>query len=328
MHAIKDAYDLRDYEEANQKLLTKWRTGDAWHRMKEQVINNLDAWKLDFNAKVPDKDPLLVENSLKELKERLSDGIPGWEHILDDKHLLKFLRYKDLNVPATFKMFDLIHKRRMAEPTRYFPEGKGPLHYKHVYELRCAEVLHHRNPRDGTAVVIIRVGDWKPETGVDYFTSQNAGIFLVEYVLDDERVQRDGVTLIIDFKGFRFSWVMQFFPPSYLPTIITTLQDTAPIRFIGIHILNQPVMYKILYGMAYPFISKENQQKIHFHGTNIVALQKYVDRSILPKDLLGPQEPDYMWLPEMVYKNHDFFVARSYLPKGKKTDGKEKSILH
>ncbi|XP_022664152.1 alpha-tocopherol transfer protein-like [Varroa destructor] len=226
--------------------------------MKEQVINNLDAWKLDFNAKVPDKDPLLVENSLKELKERLSDGIPGWEHILDDKHLLKFLRYKDLNVPATFKMFDLIHKRRMAEPTRYFPEGKGPLHYKHVYELRCAEVLHHRNPRDGTAVVIIRVGDWKPETGVDYFTSQNAGIFLVEYVLDDERVQRDGVTLIIDFKGFRFSWVMQFFPPSYLPTIITTLQDTAPIRFIGIHILNQPVMYKILYGMAYPFISKED----------------------------------------------------------------------
>lgn len=54
-------------------------------------------------------------------------------------------------------MFDLIHKRRMAEPTRYFPEGKGPLHYKHVYELRCAEVLHHRNPRDGTAVVIIRL---------------------------------------------------------------------------------------------------------------------------------------------------------------------------
>ncbi|OQR76182.1 alpha-tocopherol transfer protein-like [Tropilaelaps mercedesae] len=276
-------------------------------------INDLSQWKLDFTAKVPFKDPVRYENALNDLKKRLTKEIGGWEQVLDDKHLLKFLRYKDCDSVAAFKMLRAAQEFRLADPKRHFPEGKGPLDYAYVYNLRCVEVLRYRNPRDGSAVAILRLGDWRPETGVDFFEAQNAGVFLADCVLDDERVQRDGVTLIIDCQGVSMSMVMSFLPPSSIPSTICSIQDTCPIRFVGIHLLNQPLMYQVVYGLAWPFISKENQQKIHLHGSNIEALHKYVDPAILPRDLLGPHEPDCLWLPEIVYRMHNDFVRRSVL---------------
>lgn len=87
---------------------------------------------------------------------RLTSAVKGWKHVLDDRHLLKFLRYVKFDASGAFSMLRQIQTTRLADPSNYLPAGKGPLDYAHVYNLHCVEVLPYRNPQDGSAIVILR----------------------------------------------------------------------------------------------------------------------------------------------------------------------------
>lgn len=62
-----------------------------------------------------------------------------------------------------------------------------------------------------------RLNDWTPDSGVDFVKFLHAGLFAADCFLDDERIQRDGVTLVIDCEGMRLSWLFQLLPPSQIP---------------------------------------------------------------------------------------------------------------
>lgn len=86
---------------------------------------------------------------------RLSERCRGLGESLGDKSLMKFLRYKNYDSGAAFRMIEYIHAYRVNYPERWIERGKGPRDYDYVYDLRCVEVLRHRNPRDGSAVIVM-----------------------------------------------------------------------------------------------------------------------------------------------------------------------------
>lgn len=171
---------------------------------------------------------------------------------------MKFLRYKNYDSCGAFKMIKSIDDYRVAYPERWIPKGYGPRNYEYVFRLKSLEILHHRNPLDGTAVVIVRcvnlsysseinsdenmitsniiliinmiiihstvklfrVGDWSPKTGVDFTVVLNAAVFVVIGLLDDERIQRDGATLVLDCKGMGVPWLLRFISPIQIPVRI------------------------------------------------------------------------------------------------------------
>lgn len=90
------------------------------------------------------------------LNSRLAENHEGLAELLGDKNLLKFLRYKDYDGEAAFNMITMINDYRINYPERWIPEGKGPRDYAYVYNLRSIEILRHRNPIDGSAIVVLR----------------------------------------------------------------------------------------------------------------------------------------------------------------------------
>lgn len=62
----------------------------------------------------------------------------------------------------------------------------------------------------------------------------------------------------------------------------------------GIHIVNQPYVFNMVYQIFKPFMREKLKQRLHFHGTNFESLQKFV-----PKEALKPIFKGTMNMPEM-----------------------------
>lgn len=87
---------------------------------------------------------------------RVEEILEGSEGIVRDRELIKVLRYKKYNVERALRMVEMMCRNERDQNLAHMPYGKGPADFKHVYVLKSFELLRHRNPIDGSAVVIIR----------------------------------------------------------------------------------------------------------------------------------------------------------------------------
>lgn len=58
------------------------------------------------------------------------------------------------------------------------------------------------------------------------------------------------------------------------------LQDCAPIRIKGVHIINQPYVFNMVFALFKPFLREKLRSRIHFHGTNRQSLLAHVDPKV------------------------------------------------
>ena len=90
--------------------------------------------------------------------------------------------------------------------------------------------------------------------------------------------------------------------------IFTIFQDTFPMWFPQLHILNAPRFFQILYNMAKPFLHQRTRDTIIFHS-DYNSLYEYVDREILPKEYGGDIGPfDNTPSATAVYEMLEYFV--------------------
>ena len=85
------------------------------------------------------------------------------------------------------------------------------------------------------------------------------------------------------------------------------LQDTFPLWFHQIHIINAPRVFQMLYAMAKPFLHQRTTDAIIFHS-DYEALYLHVDKEILPKEYGGDAGPfDNKESSEAVYGMLEYF---------------------
>lgn len=158
------------------------------------------------------------ERALASFRKLLADELgrkPPIRIRKDDEYFLRYLRYSKFDVPRAVKCFINFYSLWGHYPDKIWPLNKAPSDWKFYWSKMLSGVLSRRN-FDGTTVMIYRKGLWKPGSDGLVCADALAALFwFLELLLDDPAVQVDGFTLIMDGRGF--SWT--FLPHLDLSTI-------------------------------------------------------------------------------------------------------------
>ncbi|CAG2056398.1 unnamed protein product [Timema podura] len=130
-----------------------------------------------------------------------------------------------------------------------------------------------------------------------------------------------GAVVVFDMDGLSLQQVWQFTPP-FAKRIVDWLQDSIPLRIKGIHIINQPYIFNMVFQLFKPFLREKLRSRIIFHGTDRDSLHNHLSPKCLPEcyggtleiaRITGPQ-----WLQLLILLDKEYEVINSYGYKNKK----------
>lgn len=113
-------------------------------------------------------------------------------------------------------------------------------------------------------------------------------VFLEAATLEPE-TQVHGAVVIFDMEGLSLQQTWQF-TPAFAKRIVDWLQDSVPLRIKGIHIVNQPKIFQIVFALFKPFLREKLRNRIIFHGTDMASLHKHMSPKCLPANYGGTSE--------------------------------------
>lgn len=113
-------------------------------------------------------------------------------------------------------------------------------------------------------------------------------LFLEAATLEPE-TQVHGAVVIFDMDGLSLQQTWQF-TPAFAKRIVDWLQDSVPMRIKGIHIVNQPKIFNIVFALFKPFLREKLRNRIYFHGTDLPALHKHIEPKYLPSAYGGTSQ--------------------------------------
>ena len=198
----------------------------------------------------------------------------------DDLFILRFLRARKFHQARALAMMTNYHEQYITWP-EVMEKVKNPLSIKHVYNAGCYVVLREK-AKDGSAVCIGRPG--KVENPV--FTEFIAGFVITfERLLEDERVQINGITIIEDMSFVGFELIKQIVP--VLKRSILLVEDIVPLRVKSVNFVKEPFLSGMIFGVVRSFLKEKVRNRFLLHGKNFTKLHELIDNSILPPDYGG-----------------------------------------
>jgi len=93
--------------------------------------------------------------------------------------------------------------------------------------------------------------------------------------------------------------------PLGLKKYLYYIQEAAPIRLVGIHIINAPPAMELLMNMIKPFMKKEMIDMIHFHSS-LKSASEYIPVDVLPNEVGGKAGSIYELAEIQVKKLEDY----------------------
>ncbi|KAF5273600.1 hypothetical protein FQR65_LT04599 [Abscondita terminalis] len=98
----------------------------------------------------------------------------------------------------------------------------------------------------------------------------------------------EGMLVITDCKNFTPMFLTKF-KISLLKAITQYVQEGAPVRFKGLHMVNCSLAMGMAYKIVKPFVNREAQERIHLHQDDD-QLQSFIPKKYLPKEYGGDLE--------------------------------------
>ncbi|CAL1273959.1 unnamed protein product [Larinioides sclopetarius] len=126
---------------------------------------------------------------------------------------------------------------------------------------------------------------WNPdEVTVTQGLCALSGLLLL--AVDDPAGQICGIRVLVDVRGFTMKQV-RCVTPRYITLLSKALRNCLPIRFKGIHIYNETVIFQYVWSVLKLFLSDKIRGRVHFHGDSQKNLHKYLPKEILSDDYGG-----------------------------------------
>ncbi|XP_006817785.1 alpha-tocopherol transfer protein-like [Saccoglossus kowalevskii] len=200
----------------------------------------------------------------------------------DDKFLLRFLRARKFNLDKAFKNLVRYYEIQIDYPEVF--SDLRPSSLKHVYDqhLSCVTPVKDTN---GAIVGINALGKWDPDR-CSYVDTVKAAVISSEYLLEDERIQINGVVTILDFADLATKH-SAYIMPSNAKMMMTILQSILPLRFKAMHYVNTPPLFETGYKIYQAFMSAKMRKRTHLHSDELGSLHEYVPSACLPCDYGG-----------------------------------------
>lgn len=265
----------------------------------------------------------VAERELRETPEIKAKAIQDLQRLLEEE--------KDLVVPIQNEDWLV----RFLRPCKFYPESAKelvkryyafkvkhkdmynnllPRNERNIFEANILTVLGSRDQL-GRRILVIELGKkWKhKEVSLDE-VFKGCVLFLETAMLESE-TQINGAVVIFDMDGLSLSQTWQFTPP-FAKRIVDWLQDSVPLRVKGIHIVNQPKIFNIVFALFKPFLREKLRSRIYFHGTDRDSLHQHLAPKCLPSEYAGILETERVtglqWYEILSKVNNEFEAINSY----------------
>ena len=193
----------------------------------------------------------------------------------DDAFILRFLRARKFHRGYALSILNNYHAQYCMWP-EVLEKMNNPQLVKYVFDAGGYITLKGK-AKDGSAICIGRPGRTENFDAVDFFAAM---LLTLEKLLDDEKVQIYGITVIEDVSnvGYKIAWKF----PSLSKQVMSLMQDVMPLRLRSINFVNEPYLFDCIAMIMKPFFKEKMRKRMHLHGKKFSKLHELIDPSILP----------------------------------------------
>ena len=199
----------------------------------------------------------------------------------DDAFILCFLRARKFDHDRALKILTNYHKQLQSWPEVY-EKIQNPFLIEHVFSAGCIVLLSGKAV-DGSAVLVGRPGKVENAVLIEFAA---AILLSIQHLLQDEKCQIYGISVIEDFSYIGFGLARQM-RPDLGKRLFGLLQDAMPIRLKSVNMVNQSTLFNIIYAVIRPFIKSKLKRRLKLHGNSFVSLHKIIHPSFLPSKYGG-----------------------------------------
>lgn len=258
---IENALELDNFLPEESEL------SDAWKKRAELELNE------DLNK---------LDDELNDLRNFLDNSEQFKNVPKDDKFLIKFLRAKSHDLLKAEEMISRYCTARSKFKANF--EKSLPSTCSGTFSHQIQTVLPHRDTK-ARRVFIFRVGMWDPAlvSKEDLFS---ANYLCLELMAREPKTQISGIIAVVDMSGLSWSHWMQM-SYDYIQSMVGMVQNSFPVRFKEIHIINESAIFQVAFSLVKPFLTEKMKQRLQFHGCSYDSLHSCVPASILPEELGG-----------------------------------------
>ncbi len=226
-------------------------------------------------------------SALQQLRKRVvTENLFHVDHIMEDKHLLRFLRARKFDVDLTMKMLssDLLWRREFENRLIKGNEAPAVVNF-------CNNGFLYRAgyDKDGRPVLVIKFALAFPREIKD---TNEIVLFWVAYVhlltVECEKCGCTDYTVIADLINFSPS---KNFSLAMVKILISILQNNYPERLAYCLVLNLPMAFRMGWNLIMPFLDERTKAKIHILGPNASLLKDYIPEKELETDYGGKHVP-------------------------------------
>nr|CAD7456864.1 unnamed protein product [Timema tahoe] len=262
--------------------------------------------------------PDMVHNSLSVLRDLLKEEADLRTPYDNDTWLIRFLRPCKFYPESAFDLIKRYYQFKVKHSNVY--EDLKPSREKNVFEHNILTVLPKRDQL-GRRILLLELGKKWKHNKVSLDEVFKGCVLFVEAAMVEPESQICGAVVVFDMDGLSLQQVWQFTPP-FAKRIVDWLQDSIPLRIKGIHIINQPYIFNMVFQLFKPFLREKLRSRIIFHGTDRDSLHNHLSPKCLPEcyggtleiaRITGPQ-----WLQLLILLDKEYEVINSYGYKNKK----------
>lgn len=270
--------------------------------------------------------PELQEVAKKELREspeiqkqsiaRLQELLKGEKDLkcpLDNEAwLIRFLRPCKYYPDSALKLIKHYYQFKVKHASLY--DDLKPSREKNIFEHNILTVLPNRD-QCGRRVLIIELGKKWKHNKCSLDEVYKGCVLYLEAAMLEPTTQIAGAVVIFDMDGLSLQQTWQFTPP-FAKRIVDLLQEAIPVRVKNLHVVNQPVIFNMVFALFKPFLNEKLKNRIIFHGSDRKSLHQYILPKHLPpqyggtlelKLISGPQ-----WYSLLVNLDKEYEAVSSY----------------
>ncbi|KAF2901329.1 hypothetical protein ILUMI_04857 [Ignelater luminosus] len=238
---------------------------------------------VDFSGKMlTDED---IRHRTRDLLKLISEHDKLKSFRKDEAFLLRFLHCSDFDVTLALKKLEDFINYLFKYPNWF--ASTSPLHIKNKFEFYDKAITKDRDKK-GRAIMVMKLEKMDVANSSPPEQAHIVDMWL-ESILDDPITQANGLSVIVDMKGY--SWgLLKWFTPTNMKNGAGKI-DVYPIKEILYHIVNTSFLINATVKLLWPFLNDKLRNMFKFHYDNWPSLHEYISPDVLPAEY-GGNGPD------------------------------------